>query len=73
MPHTSTEIATGRQLGARVKPTGFVLPPTARRGLWRLFCAVASLGTLLMIWHFSVGTLFNSVLGASYFSTSVSA
>ena len=39
--------------------------PRARRNLRRFLCALASFGTLLAIWHFSVGTIFNSTLVAS--------
>jgi ABC-type nitrate/sulfonate/bicarbonate transport system permease component len=47
--------------GSEIRTAG-LLSPKIWRGLRQVSCAVISLGIVLLAWHFSVGTLFNSVL-----------
>ena len=61
----SDKLATDQPAAAPNKRAGASLSPHARRVLRKVGFAIVSLGTILIIWHFSVGTLFNPVLVAS--------
>lgn len=55
------EIAEVAHISNRIGAAAFV-SPLVRRGLRRVSCAFVSLSVVLLAWHFSVGTLFNSAL-----------
>lgn len=66
MPPASptNKLAAPRDASAQ-KHAGIVLRPGIRRVLRKLAFATASFGVLLLIWYWSVGTIFNPILVAS--------
>jgi ABC-type nitrate/sulfonate/bicarbonate transport system permease component len=68
MLHAQTSLGRmpAAALGSRFKRTrAFVVRPAVRRTIRRVSFAFASLATLGIVWHYSVGTLFNPMLVAS--------
>jgi ABC-type nitrate/sulfonate/bicarbonate transport system permease component len=59
------KLGTGRTGSRLERARAVVIQPSVRRAVRKVSFAVASLATLGIAWHFSVGTLFNSMLVAS--------
>src|ERR1700730_2479677 len=59
------ELGTARTGSRLERARAAVIQPSVRRAVRKVSFAVASLATLGIAWHFSVGTLFNSMLVAS--------
>jgi ABC-type nitrate/sulfonate/bicarbonate transport system permease component len=59
------KLGTARPCNRLQQVRAIVLRPSVRRALRKVSFAAASLATLGIAWHFSVGTLFNSMLVAS--------
>ena len=59
------KLGTARAGSRLERARAVVIQPAVRLALRKVSFAIASLATLGIAWHFSVGTLFNSMLVAS--------